>query len=75
MEMNNKFKVGDLVKFTNLPWEVSLGQIGIVIKKSNRSLEPEKFAASQWAYKVKFIDCEPRWEMEYSLEVCGRSNG
>ena len=75
--MLNKFEVGDLVKFTNFPvgLRVSLGEVGIVLEKSNRSLEPEKFAASQWAYKVKFIDHKPRWEMEYSLELCGRANG
>ena len=67
--MINKFKIGDLVQLNYS------GHLGIVLTKSNRSLEPGKFAADSWAYKIKFIDSDERWEMEYSLELCGRANG
>jgi hypothetical protein len=65
--MINKFSVGDLVQLNYSK------HIGIVLTKSNWP-PCGKFAADSWAYKVKFIDSDERWEMEYSLELCGKVN-
>ena len=65
--MKSAFNIGDLVKLNYSK------HIGIVLTKSNWP-PTGKFAADSWAYKVKFIDSDERWEMEYSLELCGKVN-